>query len=118
MGLFKKKQKNNKKFKIDKEEMKELLTWNGPDGCIATNRITKEGKKVGYMYREKPKNEFDSGWRFFEGTETEEYLNNADNLDIYKLNTICNYDKDIIPYLQEPYGSRFVKEKDGKFIKE
>ena len=32
--------------------------WKGADGCIATNRITVEGYKVGYCYREEP----DGGW--------------------------------------------------------
>ena len=99
-------------------EIKNLLIWDGPDGCFATNKITINGTKVGYMYRETPDNETDSGWRFFEGTEDEEYLNNPDNIKIYKLNTICNYDESIIPFLNSPYNTAFRKNKDGNFIKE
>ena len=33
----------------------------GADGCIATNRITVEGYKVGYCYRANPAGGWDSG---------------------------------------------------------
>jgi len=78
-------------------------------GCIASDKITVEGLKIGYMYRENPTNELDSGWRFFAGDESEEYTNNADNFEIYNLNTICNYDNSIIPYLDAKIGSSFEK---------
>ena len=61
------------------------------------------------MYRENPSNESDSGWRFFAGNEDEEYTNNPDNFSIFDLNTICNYDRTIIPYLESEIGSSFEK---------
>ena len=93
---------------------------NGTAGCFATNRITKDGKKVGYMYREEPDADSelpDSGWRFFAGDETDEYANDPDNVNIYSLNTICAFDPDIKPYLDAPYGSAFIRE-GNKFIKD
>jgi hypothetical protein len=94
-----------------------LRDWSGPDGCLATDHITVLGKKVGYCYREKPTgNDFsDSGWRFFSGEETNEYVNDLDNSDVYDLNTICNYDPDIIPLLNAPYGTAYVRGRDGAF---
>ena len=80
--------------------MKHLLPdWEGADGCIATNRITVEGCKVGYCYREEPDGGWDSGWRFTAGDESEAYMDDPNNAGIYKLNTICNDDPDIIPLL-------------------
>lgn len=76
-------------------------------GCFATDRITVDGLKVGYMYRELPANEIDSGWRFLSGDESQEYVDNADNTEIYEVNTICNYDPAIIPFLDSPPGSAF-----------
>lgn len=61
------------------------------------------------MYREKPSNEFDSGWRFLAGNEDEAYTNNPNNFNIFDLNTICNYDKTIIPYLESEIDSSFEK---------
>ena len=37
-------------FKKKKEEIKELIDYKYNDGCMATNMITIEGWKVGYMY--------------------------------------------------------------------
>ena len=45
-----------------KEQIRPVI--NSQLGCFATNRITVDGKKVGYMYREEPDTSFpDSGWR-------------------------------------------------------
>ena len=63
-----------KKLKLKGEDIKPLLEWDGPSGCIATDKITVEGFKIGYMYREKPNPKYpDSGWRFFQGEESDEY---------------------------------------------
>ena len=110
-----------KKYLIAANEIKLLLTdWDGADGCIATDRITVDGLPVGYMYREKPAEGtefkgYDSGWRFFAGDEDDEYVDNADNGGIYKLNTICNYSPEIIPFLGAPYGSAYARDENGEF---
>lgn len=96
-----------KEFKLKENEIKELITVKS--GCIASDRITVDGQKVGYMYRENPTNETDSGWRFFSGDENDEYTNNPDNFSIFQLNTICNYDESIIPYLNSQVGTSFEK---------
>ena len=44
----------------------------------------------------------DSGWRFTAGDESEEYMDDPNNAGIYKLNTICNDDPDIISLLHTP----------------
>ncbi len=104
-------------FQMKKEDIKELIDYKGNDGCMASSMITLEGWKVGYMYREEPSTVYpDSGWRFLKGDEDEEYSNNPDNFKIYKLNTICNYDESIIPYLNMPIGTCLIKTKDNNFI--
>ena len=47
---------NKKKADFIKIEVEKLVDWNEPngDGCVVSDKITKEGFKVGYMYREKP----------------------------------------------------------------
>lgn len=108
------------KFYLSKEQIKKIYDSDGPQGCFATNRITVDGEKIGYMYREKPDetSDFpDSGWRFFAGDETEEYTDDPNNINIFSLNTICNYDSTIIPYLDAPFGSSFVRVEDY-FVKD
>lgn len=100
-----------KEFIIDEKDIKQLTELKG--GCIVSNKITKEGYKVGYMYRENPSNNFcDSGWRFFAGDETEEYCNDSNNFNIFELNTVCNYDISIEGKLEAPVGSSFIKVND------
>lgn len=81
----------------------------GYGGCIATDRILVDGCKVRFFYRESPDNDVDSGWRFMAGDESDEYMNTAGNHGVYDVNTVANYDPDIIPYLDSPIGSAFER---------
>ena len=106
----------NRNYHVKAEDVKHLLPdWEGADGCIATNRITVEGRKVGYCYREIPDGNWDSGWRFTAGDESDEYMDDPNNAGIYKLNTICNDDPDIIPLLNTPAPCAFERDENGVF---
>ena len=96
-----------KKFRIPAGQIKRLI---GPvGGATATDMITVEGRDIGYMYRDKPINNGDTGWRFFAGDESPEYIGNNKNTEFYDVNTIVNYDPSIIPYLNEPVGSAWER---------
>lgn len=117
MRLFnKRKEEKNEFIKIN---IRNLIDWHEPNGTgvIASDKITKEGWKVGYMYRDEP-NPYnpDSGWRFFKGDEDDEYTKNPNNHHIFAINTICNYDPEIIPYLHSKIGTHLIRTKEGKFI--
>lgn len=58
----------------------------------------------------------DSGWRFLKGDEDDEYMGDADNHHVFSLNTICNYDEDIIPYLELEVGSVLVRISESGFM--
>ena len=106
----------NRSYHVKAEDMKNLLPdWAGADGCIATNRITVEGCKVGYCYREEPDGDWDSGWRFTAGDESDDYMDDPNNAGLYKLNTICNDDSDIIPLLNTPAPCAFERDEYGAF---
>lgn len=93
----------DKKFKLRRDQIRQLIPNMG--GCFASDRIVVDGLKVGYMLRELPDETALSGWTFMSGDETQEYADNPDNWAIYDVNTICNYDPSIIPYLDEVYGT-------------
>jgi hypothetical protein len=101
----------DKQFRIAAGDIRQLVQGHG--ACFATHMITVEGHKVGYMYREPPDSEPYSGWRFFSGKESEEYLQDPGHTDLYDVNTI--YDTAIIPLLDSPIGSAF--ERRGLFRK-
>ncbi len=96
-----------KQFNIAGSDMKPLTE--GLGGCMATDAITVEGRKVGHMYREEPFFPEDSGWRFYSGTESQEYVDDPANTTIHDVNTIANYDPAIIPLLESPIGSAFAR---------
>lgn len=102
-----------KNFKLPKEQFKELIKPIG--SCYATDKITVDGLFVGYMYREEPRYVEDSGWRFFSGTESQDYVDNPENIMIYDVNTIANYDPAIIPYLHLEIGTELERNEDNTF---
>lgn len=104
-----------KNFKLKSTDIQPLAEDLG--SCFATDRITVDGAKVGFMYREEPDFDDDSGWRFMAGDESQKYLDNPDNLSLYDVNTIANYDPEIIPFLEAPEGCQFERDaKTGEFI--
>ena len=116
MGLFHKKKDDFIKIKVES-----LIDWNEPngEGCIVSDRITKEGYKVGYMYREKPSDDRpDSGWRFLAGDEDAAYMRDPDHHHVFAINTVCNYDKDTIPYLRSGIGSAFIRINAAEFARD
>jgi hypothetical protein len=99
--------RRHKNLALRPDQIKPLVQNRG--GCIATDKITIDRLKVGYMYREQADNDIDSGWRFLSGQETQAYMDNTDNHAVYDLNTIANYDPEIIPFLNAPAGSAFER---------
>ena len=43
--------------------------------------------------------------------EDEAYINDIGHTGVYDLNTICNYDPDIIPLLSAPFGAAYAGER-------
>ena len=106
-----------KTYKLRGDQIRPLAPNRG--SCFATDHITVEGRRVGFFYREDPDEPADSGWRFFSGLETDEYANDPEHLAIYDVNTVANYDPEVIPHLDAPPGSAFARDrKTGKFVAE
>ena len=102
-----------KNFKLQAGQIKDLARGHG--ACIASDRITVDGLKVGFMYRQDD-GEGGSGWAFLSGEESQEYLDDPKHFGIYDCNTIANYDPEIIPLLDNPYGSAFARKDGGPFV--
>ncbi|TGL64240.1 DUF2185 domain-containing protein [Leptospira sarikeiensis] len=101
-----------KKFKLKAEEIKTIIS--GLGACLATDQITVEGLPVHFMYRETPDNDMDSGWRFFSGMESEEYISDPKNTSVFDVNTIANYDESILPFLHSEINTAFEKDPKTK----
>jgi hypothetical protein len=75
-----------------------------------------DGQRVAYMYREPPDSDHDSGWRFFAGTEDQAYTDDPDHFAAYDVNTLANYDRSIVAWLDKPVGSAFERDASGVFV--
>ncbi|MGO9930700.1 MAG: DUF2185 domain-containing protein [Steroidobacteraceae bacterium] len=110
---------SNKRFRKSPGTFEPIAVGFG--SCYASDRITVDGCRVGYMYREAPdgksSNTADSGWRFFAGDESDEYCSVPANFEIYDVNTIANYDPEITPHLHAEVGSAFSREADVGFVR-
>lgn len=106
---------NHYKFRLKPEEIKDVIPEMG--SCIASDQITVDGLQVGFMYREEPQDENDTGWRFIAGNEDQDYLDDPLNSMIFEVNVIANYDPAIIPYLNLPIGFELERLTDSdKFV--
>jgi hypothetical protein len=85
----------------------------GYGGCIASDRITVDDMPVGYFFRDKSQHPDDSGWMFVAGDESEDYMKDHDKHGIYDVNSIANYDPEIVPFLDAPVGCGFERQKKG-----
>lgn len=84
---------------------------------IASDQVVKDGLKIGYLYREDPDSEADSGWRVFSGEETQEYADDSSNFKMYNASTILALDPQIGSLLGSVPPVSFERnEESGEFI--
>jgi len=68
--------------------------------AYVSKKITKEGWKAGYIWRDEPLNERDSGWSFMAGNEDEAYVNDASNLVLMTIHQFLDLDRDVWKYIR------------------
>jgi hypothetical protein len=83
---------------------------------IASSQVANGGKPVGYMYREEPDNENDSGWRVFSGEETQQYADDPTNFAMYNASTIVAIDPSIAEWLGTPAPAVFERDATGHLV--
>ncbi|KPC53897.1 DUF2185 domain-containing protein [Amantichitinum ursilacus] len=101
-----------KHYKLNHKELADLASGRGL--CVTTDKIVVDGAPVGYMVREEPEDDQDSGWRFFAGDEDDKYIDNPKNFSLLDLNVLANYDQSIVPFIDAPVGAAFDKV-EGEF---
>ena len=84
--------------------------------CFVTNRILYKGEKIGYFYREEPDQEDDSGWRFMIGDETDEYMDDSENISYVSLGTVLKEDDSVVEFLESPVNTYFERDEKWGFI--
>lgn len=77
--------------------------------CVS-QKIINDGWKVGYMERNEPINEEDSGWSFFAGNEDDEYLSDYHNIALISVGYVWQQlDADIFKHIDKPAGTKLIR---------
>ena len=86
-----------------------------PKTVIVSKKVREGGWKIGYGIRYEPTNENDSGWFLSVGDETEEYINDPDNLELWVVNSALMFEPLLNEFIIEPYGTAIVRVSSDKF---
>ena len=81
---------------------------------MASAQVTEEKLKVGFMYREQPEEDLDSGWRFLSGNEDDAYLDNENNYGVFDVEFIVQLDPLVRNYIHLPVVTE-LERNDNKF---
>lgn len=85
--------------------------------CFVTNRVLNDGARAGYLYREEPDEEKDSGWRITANDESDEYMDDSNNCAYVSLGAVLNKDDSFIHLLDSPIGAAFIRDEEtGEFV--
>lgn len=76
--------------------------------CFVTKRVLEDGAPVGYLYREEPDNDDDSGWRFTANDESDDYMHDSANVALVSLGAVLSVDDRFIKLLDAPAGAAFA----------
>lgn len=84
--------------------------------CIVTKKLLDENWKVGLMQKMEPSSEMNSGWFLSIGNETQDYVDNSENLCVTTLNELCEKDSVLISYLMDKQvGDTLIRVSEDEF---
>ena len=92
-------------------ERRDLL----PKTVVVSKKVREEGWKIGYGVRDEPTSERDSGWFFCVGDETDDYVNEPGNLELWVVNSALIYDPALVEFITAPYGTAIVRVDSDRF---
>jgi hypothetical protein len=83
--------------------------------AIVSAMVAREGRTIGFLYREAPDRPDDSGWRIMAGDETQEYMDDAANAAVLPLRDLLERDPALEPILRESAPSSFERLPTGTY---
>lgn len=95
-------------------EMKEYIR--GAGGTIVTKSILNGTSKLKWMFRQD--GGLGNGWVAFGDTDSQEYVNDANNMSVVDFNTLANIEPTVVNIFYMPMGSdlEFCSDKTGKYF--
>ncbi|WP_282081450.1 immunity protein Imm33 domain-containing protein [Aquimarina algiphila] len=91
------------------------------DRCFATNKVLYENAPINYIYREEPMKEdeerdyVDTGWRILSGDESDEYMEDLENISLVSIGSVLSRDDSFIDLLDSEVGTSFERNENGIF---
>ena len=84
-------------------------------GCVTSKNVMSRAGRVRWMVREESQAHADNGWRISSHIDTEEYLDDPDNMQIVDFNQLCEIEPALIGIWDFPVGSdlQIVDEGNG-----
>ena len=101
----------SKKYYMPMIERKKLWEMT----AIVSKKVREEGWKIGYGVREEPTREEDSGWYFCAGNESDDYVNDAHNFELWKVGSVLMYDNALNELITAPYGTAIIRVDHDRF---
>ena len=86
------------------------------DGALANVRVAHGGVRPGYLYRERPVAEWDTGWRVFVGDEDGPALVDPANSIVVSVASLVRRWPDLAPLLGASPGAAYERAPDGRFV--
>lgn len=98
--------KNHEKYYHEIKERMRILNLR----AYVSKKIIDEGWKVGYMERNEPLNDEDSGWSYMAGNEDETYLSDYHHIVLASVGYVCQQlDCDVFKYIDMPIGTKMIR---------
>lgn len=109
MGLFSRKKE---------EEKRPTAFLKNAGGMIVTKSLIEGKSKLKWLFREGGSNPTDNGWRAFGDTDTQEYIDNPENLIIVDFNTLANIEPAVLAIYDLPEGAdlEFCYDSTGRYF--
>ncbi|WP_211061855.1 DUF2185 domain-containing protein [Aquimarina sp. MMG015] len=91
------------------------------DRCFATNKVLYDNAPINYIYREEPmekddeRDYVDTGWRILSGDESDEYMENSENISLVSIGSVLKRDDSFIDFLDSEIGTSFERNENGIF---
>ena len=103
MGLFKK---------------KKAVFIENAGGVVITKSIYQGTSKLKWFFREESVNPSDNGWRAIGDNDTQEYINNSENLIVVDFNTLANIEPAVLSVYDMPVGTHleFCFDNTGRYF--
>lgn len=78
--------------------------------------VLDDNRTVGYMSRDEPLDDQDSGWSFMAGIEDETYTDDPQNGALALVSEVCRMDPAVWKFIDAPVGSGFIRISPEEFI--